>query len=142
MTILDTIKRALGRDNPTAPGHAATADAHRAVEPEEIRVPELTGADLMAARQNGDGLLILDCREDYEWRQGYSPASLHIQMRQIPDRIAEIDRGADIVVACAHGNRTYSVAGWLIGNGYRARSLKGGVTDWQLRGYAIEREHP
>jgi rhodanese-related sulfurtransferase len=67
------------------------------------------------------------------------PGSLHIPMRQIPDRLSEIDREADVIVVCAHGNRSYSVAGYLIENGYRARSLRGGVMDWRLRGGEIER---
>jgi len=136
MTLLDSLKRALGRETPSAAQPAAT----RAPEPEELRVPEITGAELLAMRQNGDGLLLLDCREDHEWRQERIPGSRHIPMRQIPDRLNEIGREQEIVVVCAHGNRSYSVAGWLIQNGYGARSLKGGVADWQWRGYAIERE--
>jgi len=66
------------------------------------------------------------------------PGSLHIPMRQIPGRLAEIDRAADIVVVCAHGNRSYSVAGYLIENGFAARSLRGGVADWQARGGEVE----
>jgi rhodanese-related sulfurtransferase len=88
----------------------------------------------MAERRNGGGPLLLDCREDSEWHQVHIPGSTHIPMRQIPDRLGEIDREADIVVMCAHGNRSYSVAGYLLRNGYRARSLKGGVADWQLHG--------
>lgn len=133
MTLLDTLKRALGRETPQ-PANARAAAA------EELRVPEITGAELQAMRQNGNGLLLLDCREDHEWRQGRIPGSLHIPMRQVPSRLDEIRRDAEIVVVCAHGNRSYSVAGWLIQNGYGARSLKGGVADWQWRGYAIERE--
>ena len=137
MTLLDTLKRALGRETPQP---AAQPASTRAAEAEEIRVPEITGAELLAMRQNGNGLLLLDCREDHEWRQGRIPGSLHIPMRQVSGRLDEIRRDAEIVVVCAHGNRSYSVAGWLIQNGYGARSLKGGVADWQWRGYEIERE--
>jgi rhodanese-related sulfurtransferase len=105
---------------------------------EEIKIQELTAADLIAERQNGGQPILLDCREDHEWRQARIPGSLHIPMRQIPNRISEIDPTADIVVVCAHGQRSYSVAGWLIANGFRARSLRGGVADWQARGGEIE----
>jgi rhodanese-related sulfurtransferase len=136
MTLLDTLKRALGRATPPPAAQPANA---RAAEAEELRVPEITGAELLAMRQNGNGLLILDCREDHEWRQGRIPDSLHIPMRQVPGRLNELRRDAEIVVVCAHGNRSYSVASWLIQNGYPVRSLKGGVADWQWRGYEIER---
>ena len=54
-------------------------------------------------------------------------------MREIPSRLAELDRAADIVVVCAHGNRSYGVAGYLIENGFRARSLRGGTAGWRRR---------
>ena len=81
--------------------------------------------------------MLLDCRENYERRQGYIPGSKHIVMREIPSRLAELDRAADIVVICAHGNRSYSVAGYLIENGFRARSLRGGTVGWQAQGGEI-----
>jgi rhodanese-related sulfurtransferase len=59
-------------------------------------------------------------------------------MNSIPSRLAELDVEKDIVIVCAHGNRSYSVAGWLNQQGYRARSLKGGIVDWQLRGGPVE----
>ena len=81
--------------------------------------------------------MLLDCRENYERRQGYIPGSVHIVMREIPYRLAELDRAADIVVVCAHGNRSYGVAGYLIENGFRARSLRGGTAGWQAQGGEI-----
>ena len=58
-------------------------------------------------------------------------------MREIPNRLGELDRAADIVVVCAHGSRSYGVAGYLNENGFRARSLKGGTAGWQAQGGAI-----
>ena len=58
-------------------------------------------------------------------------------MREIPYRLGELDRAADIVVVCAHGNRSYGVAGYLIENGFRACSLKGGIAGWQSQGGEI-----
>jgi rhodanese-related sulfurtransferase len=136
MSLLDTLKRTLGASAMPAPAQAPVPPP--APEPEEIKVSEINPADLMAERQNGNQPTLLDCREDYEWRQMRIPGSLHIPMRQIPARLAEIDRTLDIVVVCAHGNRSYSVAGWLVENGFRARSLRGGVVDWQLRGGEVE----
>ncbi len=113
----------------------------QAPEPAEIIIPEVVPADLMAERRNGQQPMLLDCREDYEWRQVRIPGSLHIPMRQIPGRLAEIDRAANIVVVCAHGNRSYSVAGYLIENGFAARSLRGGVAEWQARGGDVESDY-
>jgi len=136
MKLLDAIKRSLGSSSTSSSMQPPASPP--APEPAEIIIPEIVPADLMAERRNGHQPILLDCREDHEWRQVRIPGSLHIPMRQIPGRLAEIDRAADIVVVCAHGNRSYSVAGYLIENGFAARSLRGGVADWQARGGEVE----
>jgi len=136
MKLLDAIKRSLSSGS--MPSSMQPSASPQAPERAEIIIPEVLPADLMAERHNGQQPFLLDCREDYEWRQVRIPGSLHIPMRQIPGRLAEIDRAADIVVVCAHGNRSYSVAGYLIENGFAARSLRGGVAEWQARGGDVE----
>jgi rhodanese-related sulfurtransferase len=139
MKLLDAIKRSLGSNS--MPVSAQPPASSPAPEPAETIIPEIVAADLLAERRNGRQPILLDCREDHEWRQVRIPGSLHIPMRQIPGRLAEIDRGADVIVVCAHGNRSYSVAGYLIDNGFAARSLRGGVAEWQARGGEIESDY-
>ena len=136
MGLLDSLKRAFA-GTASKPASGAPVTAASKPEPEEIRVPEVTASALMAERRDGSAPWLLDCRENYERRQGYIPGSKHIVMREIPSRLAELDHAADIVVVCAHGNRSYSVAGYLIENGFRARSLKGGTAGWQAQGGEI-----
>jgi rhodanese-related sulfurtransferase len=139
MGLLDSLKRALaGSSSSSATG--ASAPAAPQPEPEEIKVPEVTATELMAELRNGGTPYLLDCRENYERRQGYLPGSAHIVMREIPYRLGELDRAADIVVVCAHGNRSYGVAGYPIENGFRACSLKGGTAGWQAQGGEISRD--
>jgi hydroxyacylglutathione hydrolase len=85
--------------------------------------------------------LLLDCREPFEWKQVRIPGSLHIPMNEIPYRLTEVDREADVVVICAHGIRSCAVAAFLSEKGFAARSLKGGVATWQSRGGEIESDH-
>jgi rhodanese-related sulfurtransferase len=139
MKLFDAIKRSLGSNS--MPASAQPPASLPAPEPAEIVIPEIVAADLMVERRSGHQPTLLDCREDHEWRQVRIPGSLHIPMRQIPGRLAEIDRGADVIVVCAHGNRSYSVAGYLIDNGFAARSLRGGVAAWQVRGGEIESDY-
>ena len=137
MGILDAVKRAFSK-----PVAAQKPAAHPIrPEPAEIKVAEVTAAELMAELhvKDGDASLLLDCREQSERRQGYIPNSTHIVMREIPAHLGELPRGADIVVYCAHGNRSYSVAGYLLENGYRARSLRGGIAAWQAQGGQVTR---
>jgi rhodanese-related sulfurtransferase len=136
MKLLDAIKRSLGSGSISTSTQPPASPP--APEPAEVIIPEIAPADLMAERSNGHQPILLDCREDHEWRQVRIPGSLHIPMRQIPGRLAEIDAATDIVVVCAHGNRSYSVTGYLIENGFAARSLRGGVAGWQAQGGEVE----
>lgn len=141
MGLFDALRRAFARPTPSSVA-VSTVRSDRRPEPEEIRVPEVTAVELMAELRNGNGHkpFLLDCREYFERRQGHIPDNLHIPMNHIPYRLAELDQTADIVVYCAHGNRSYGVAGWLIQQGFTARSLKGGIVEWQLRGGEVKRE--
>ena len=134
MSLFQSVKQLFGK---AASVPAASPVSHH--EPEPLVVPEVTASELMAARRNGGAAVLLDCREHYERRQGYIPGSAHIVMREIPDHLDELAKDADIVVVCAHGNRSYSVAGYLIQNGFHARSLKGGTAEWQARGGELEK---
>ncbi len=134
MSLFQSVKQLFGK---AASAPAASPVRHH--EPEPLAVPEVTAAELMTARRNGGAAALLDCREHHERRQGYIPGSAHIVMREIPSRLGELDKDTDLVVVCAHGNRSYSVADYLIQNGFRAQSLKGGIAEWQARGGEVVR---
>ena len=108
-------------------------------EPDEIHVPELSVAELREVLHSDQPPLLLDVREPYEWRQVHLPAALHIPMNEIPHRLAELPQTSVIVVFCAHGMRSYDVAGYLIDHGYQASSLAGGITEWVRSGGEYER---
>jgi rhodanese-related sulfurtransferase len=108
---------------------------------EETRVPEVTAGELLLEQCDSCALLLLDCREDYEWERLRIPGSLHIPTRQIPRRLSELDTHADIVVVCEHGERSYRMAGYLIDHGFCARSLRGGLAEWRARGGRVENGH-
>ncbi len=145
MGLLSSLRKLLGG----APAQSSVTDtkpatpppAERTPEPEPISVPEIEAQELQAIRRerSGNTPVLLDCRESFERWIARIPDSIHIPMGQIPRRLEELDREAEIIVYCAHGNRSYNVAGFLIQNGFRARSLKGGISEWQSMGGEIER---
>lgn len=137
MGLLDSMKKRLGG----APQPAASTQGQREGTREEaaVTVPEVTAGELLAGQGDGAQPLLLDIREHYERAQALIPGSLHIPMNSLPSRLGELDPGQDIVVYCAHGNRSYGVTGWLVQQGYKARSLKGGIVDWQHKHGPIER---
>ena len=145
MGLLNILRQLLGGSPaPSSATEAQTATPpppERAPEPEPISVPEIEARELLTLwrERKDEPLILLDCREGFERWIARIPDSLHIPMGQIPRRLEELDREAEIIVYCAHGNRSYSVAGFLIQNGFRARSLKGGIAEWQALGGEIAR---
>lgn len=126
------------RRTPPQPQQPDPPPPSRRSEPAAIRVPEITAGELIPQYDGGTAPMLLDCREPFEWRQLRIPGSLHIPMNEIPSRLAELDREQEWVIVCAHGNRSYAVAGYLIYNGFKATSLAGGVTDWWMHKGATE----
>lgn len=144
MGLLGSMKRWLGR-GPTSTKSGVTqdvqaADAGAKQEMNELHVPEVTPKELLDELKDGTGPrpVLLDCREPFERAQSFIPDSIHIPMNAIPHRLKDLDPGQEWVIYCAHGNRSYGVAGWLIQQGYRARSLKGGIADWEHQHGPVE----
>lgn len=140
MGLFDSIKKALGGGKAEQTERSARAVSVQR-ERQDAAVPEVTAVELLAELKAEDGRapFLLDIREPYERRQGYIPDQLHIPMNSVPARLAELPRDGNIVVYCAHGNRSKGVTGWLLQQGYTARSLKGGIAGWQAHGGTVTR---
>ncbi len=101
-------------------------------------VPEVAIADVPATF--GDAAVLLDVREDDEWRLGHAPGAQHIPMGDVPARIAEIDTDADLYVVCHVGGRSRRVAQYLARNGYEPVNITGGMLDWAAAGRPVVAE--
>lgn len=110
----------------------------RVEEEPEIVVPEISATELQVLLSQHDAPLLIDVREAYEWRLVRIPFARHIPMNEVPDQVESLPRDRSIVVLCAHGSRSYGVAGWLIEQGIAASSLAGGITQWAHQGGAVE----
>ncbi|HRW06617.1 MAG TPA: rhodanese-like domain-containing protein [Caldilineaceae bacterium] len=112
-----------------------TPPSHPLPPPEpELVVPEVTVATVQEQLQSDRSPLLLDVREPWEWRQVHIPTTLHIPMNDIPAQLTALPQERTIVVICAHGSRSYGVAGYLIEQGFQASSLQGGITEWVRNG--------
>jgi len=98
---------------------------------------EINPTDFKIAWQDNRSAILLDVRETEERAGGYIPGSVHIPMNWVPQRLAQLDKNAEIVVYCAHGIRSNSVARFLIQQGYKATSLLGGIYGWLAVGGEI-----
>jgi rhodanese-related sulfurtransferase len=100
-------------------------------------VPEVSPAEFAArwpTYATGQDVVLLDVREPAELAVAAVPSALHIPMRDVPTRLAELDRDKPLVVMCHSGGRSYRVAEYLLGCGFAAVfNLKGGIDAWSTQ---------
>ncbi|GAB4582248.1 rhodanese-like domain-containing protein [Nocardia sp. IFM 10818] len=91
-------------------------------------------AEFDAAESGLGTALLLDVREDDEWRLGHAPGAIHIPMVDVPARIDELDYDAEIYVICRQGGRSLEVVRYLNHVGFEAVQVTGGMVAWQQTG--------
>lgn len=83
------------------------------------------------------GPVLLDVREDDEWRLGHAPGARHIPMGEVPARMAEIPADAELYVICHAGGRSQRVADYLARNGFEPVNVSGGMAAWAGAGRPV-----
>jgi len=84
--------------------------------------------------------ILLDVREDDEWRLGHAPGATHIPMVDVPARIDELDYDSEIYVICRQGGRSIEVAKYLAHVGFEVVQCVGGMVAWQQAGRPLAAE--
>lgn len=75
--------------------------------------------------------VLLDVRETWEYDICHIDGSQLVPMRQVLERVEALDPGAETVVICHHGIRSYQVAKVLERQGFGAvYNLTSGVEGW------------
>ena len=93
---------------------------------EEISVFELK--KMIDCKNN---LILLDVRELYEVKIGKINESIHIPMREVGNRLNELNPDYEIIVQCKSGIRSAQICEFLIYNNFKkVKNLKGGILEW------------
>lgn len=100
------------------------------------RIRGIKEVDCTAALQliNHKNALVLDVREDDEYKAGHVLNSRQIPLGKLNQRIGELEKYKDqpIVVICRSGNRSGMACAMLGKQGFtQAYNLGGGVIAWQ-----------
>ncbi len=103
--------------------------------PDDLTIREITIDE--AGPVLGSGAVLLDVREDDEWAAGHAGEALHIPMGEVADRLAELPTDRTVVCICRSGARSLAVAGLLVGSGYDAVNLVGGMHGWASSGEPV-----
>ena len=85
----------------------------------------------------GNGVVLLDVREDDEWQRGHADGAQHIPIGEVPARLDEIDLDATLYVICHAGGRSLKVSKYLAQNGYEPINVVGGMLAWVAAGRAV-----
>ena len=99
---------------------------------------DVTPQDARDAAQAGDAVLV-DCREEWEWRSGHAEDAVHIPMRAVPGALEQL-RDRTVNVVCYSGARSGQVARWLQAQGVDAVNVTGGMKRWVEEGLPIDGE--
>jgi hydroxyacylglutathione hydrolase len=67
----------------------------------------------------------------------------HLPLAELPERVTELDRGAEWVVVCASGYRSSIAGSLLLRSGFgRVANGVGGMDAWRAAGLPLERGAP
>jgi rhodanese-related sulfurtransferase len=91
---------------------------------------------------NHQDALVLDVREDSEYRDGHIPKAKHIPLRQLKDRLKDLEKhkGKPIVAVCRTGSRSSHACHLLRKAGFdQVHNLAGGMVAWEQAGLPKEK---
>src|SRR6266545_1912813 len=85
--------------------------------------PHRVDATRAAELLERDEAVVLDVRENLEWKAGRIPGALHIALARIPARRHKLPRNTTIVTVCRSGHRS---------------GLAGGMKAWARAGLPLD----
>ena len=91
---------------------------------------------------NHQDAVLVDVREDAEYKEGHILDAIHIPLGKLADRMAELEkfRERPIIVGCRSGHRSASACAKLRKSGYETiYNLKGGIMAWQSAGLPVQK---
>lgn len=97
-------------------------------------VDEITVEQVKQKLADSTDVVLLDVRTEGEFygELGHLPGAMLIPIQELDGRIEELDnfREKEIIVYCRSGNRSGVGAKMLIGHGFKAYNLLGGMIEW------------
>jgi rhodanese-related sulfurtransferase len=99
---------------------------------------EAPAVDIAETRQLLDaGAVLVDVREPDEWEAGHAPDATWIPMGEISARHGELANDRPVLVVCRSGARSARVTTELLGAGFDATNVAGGMQAWEAAGLPV-----
>ena len=122
-----------------APAAAAQAVDQAAAQPAALTLPVNIDAKITNDIRNRDDVILLDVREDDEFKAGHIPGAEWIPLGQLSSRLDELPKDKTIVAVCRSGNRSAQATELLRQNGFDAHNMQGGMNSWVQAGLDVEK---
>jgi rhodanese-related sulfurtransferase len=86
------------------------------------------------------GAVLIDVRENREWRAGHAPGARHLPLSRLYRESPHHPSDVEIHVICASGHRSLVAARLLRSAGFETvASVRGGLAGWRRAGLPIDR---
>lgn len=84
------------------------------------------------AKKGADAYQLLDVRQPAEYGNGHLAGAILIPLKELPDRLSELEKEKPLIVYCAIGGRSKMAAQLLSGYGFdNVYNMTGGIKAWQ-----------
>ena len=95
-------------------------------------IPQISAEELKERLDaEGDDVVVLDVREQSEWREGHIPGAIHVPFHALKERLAELPEGRTLATICGSGHRSSIAASILQAQGLRSNNVAGGMDAWE-----------
>ena len=96
---------------------------------------DIPTTDVAAAQAGAPTGLLLDVREHDEWAAGHAPGAVHIPMGDL--QADQLPTDKTIYCICRSGGRSARVVQAMLGAGFDAVNVEGGMNAWSAAGYDV-----
>ena len=92
---------------------------------------EMTAAELKTHIQKDPNTILIDVRENWEYKIAYIQNSVHIPISEIQNKMHDYDEEKTIAFICHHGIRSRLVGLYFEQNDFKnIINLRGGIDSW------------
>ena len=104
---------------------------HQEIAAPAANLGEIEPTEVKQKIDRGDKFVLIDVREPHEYQICRIPTSVLIPLGDLPKRLNELDKNAEIVAHCKSGVRSGKATNLLRENGFKnVRNMKGGILAW------------
>lgn len=101
-------------------------------------IPQVPVTELPDDFSDDTARVLLDVREDDEWRSGHVRGAVHIPLAEVPARLEELDLDRELLVICHSSGRSMRVLQYLGQAGFDGTCVRGGMLAWAENGKPVE----